>query len=147
MLLLTCNQQLAKERKLSLLKSCALGIVLGKLLLMSWLWTFGYHPSSRLKWAIDTGISVFIQNYEKLGIQFWLTPGIAFLLFYTIACIFFFKRSLLFSLAAICALSICYCALFFTVDGYRILAVAITAPYIYITIEFIECLFDRNQRV
>jgi hypothetical protein len=113
---------------------------------MAWLWAFDYHPSSRLQWVIDSGIGVFIQNYEKLGIQFWLIPGIPFLLFYAIACIFFFKRSLLFSLAAICALSICYCALFFTVDGYRIFAVAITAPYIYITLEFIEGLFYRNKQ-
>lgn len=144
-LLLACNPQLAKEKKLALIKSCALGIILGKLLLMTWLWAFDYHPSSRLQWAIDSGIGVFVQNYEKLGIQFWLTPGIAFLLFYAIACICLFKRSFLFSLAAICVLSLCYCALFFTVDGYRIFAVAITAPYICITLEFIECLFYHNK--
>ena len=92
-------------------------------------------------------ITVFIQNYTRLGMDFWLTPGIYFLIFYLAACsIFFFKRYFLFSLAALFSLTISYCALFFTVDGYRILAVAITAPYIYITIEFIECLFDRNQR-
>jgi hypothetical protein len=146
-LLVACSPHLSKDKKFSLLKYSILGIFLGKLLLMTWLWAFDYHPISRLQWAIDNGITVFIQNYTRLGIDFWLTPGIYFLLFYLAACsIFFFKRYFLFSLAAFFSLTISYCALFFTVDGYRILAVAITAPYIYITIEFIECLFYRNQR-
>ena len=146
MLLMACSPHLSKAEKVTFLKHAIFGIFLGKLLLMTWLWTFDYHPVSRLQWAIDNGITVFIQNYTRLGIDFWLTPGIYFLFFYLAACsIFFFKRYFLFSLAAMFSLAISYCALFFTVDGYRILAVAITAPYVYITVEFIECLFYRNQ--
>ena len=147
MLLVACSPHLSKDKKVEFIKYSIVGIFLGKLLLMTWLWAFDYHPLSRLQWAIDSGITVFIQNYTRLGVDFWLTPGIYFLFFYLTACsIFFFKRYFLFSLAAIFSLTISYCALFFTVDGYRILAVAITAPYIYITIELIECLFNRNQR-
>jgi hypothetical protein len=147
MLLVSCSPYLTKEKKVALIKYLIFGILLGKLLLMTWLWAFDYHPLSRLQWAIDSGITVFVQNYTQLGIDFWLTPGIYFLLFYLVACsIFILKKYFLFSLAALFSLAICYCALFFTVDGYRILAVAITATYIFITIEFIDCLFDRNQR-
>ena len=143
MLLYAFNPDLVKERKQALIKSCAIGIILGKLILMFWMWAFDYHPSSRLQWVLDSGMVVFVQNYEKLGMHFWLMPGIPLLLFFAIACIMLLKRSFLFSLAAIFVLSICYCALFFTVDGYRIFADAITAPYIYLTLVFIDLFFDR----
>jgi len=48
-------------------------------------------------------------------------------------------------LAALFALALTYLGLFFTVDGYRIFAVIICAPYAWLLKEFILSLFQKIQ--
>ena len=114
-------------------------IVSGKLLLLSWYAIFHYQLISRLDWALAKGYGFFLGRYEENVLGFWLTPGISFLVIYFLICIYFlWQKKITFVLSAIFALLIAYIALFWTVDGLRVFAVIIAAPYAYLLVCFIN---------
>lgn len=116
-------------------------IVSGKLLLLSWYSIFHYQLISRLDWALAKGYGFFLGRYEENILGFWLTPGISFLVIYFLICIYFlWQKKITFVLSAIFAVLIAYIALFWTVDGLRVFAVIIAAPYAYLLVCFINSL-------
>lgn len=116
-------------------------IVCGKVLLLAWYAVFHYQLLSRLDWAIGKGYSFFLERYEANVAGFWVTPGILFLVIYFLITIFFIiQKKFAFVLSTLLALVIAYGALFWTVDGLRVFAVVIAAPYSYLILSFIQSL-------
>jgi hypothetical protein len=123
-------------------KYCAvllLSLAAGKLILLGWYWVFGYQLQSRLNWALEKGYPFFQERYQADIQGFWMTPGILFLCLYGLILIYCLARSQFkFAVSAIVALVLAYVALFWTVDGLRVFAVIIAAPYGYLLITFIQ---------
>jgi hypothetical protein len=116
-----------------------ISILTGKLILISWYWIFHYQLQSRLNWALDKGYLFFFERYQADIDGFWLTPGITFLILYGLILVYFLiRRQFLFVLSGMTALALAYVALFWTVDGLRVFAVIIAAPYGYLLIAFIQ---------
>ena len=116
-------------------------ILAGKALLLAWYAVFHYQLLSRLDWALGKGYIFFLERYETNTAGFWLTPGIPFLaLYFLIAAYFLMQKKFAFVLTAIFSLAIAYVALFWTVDGLRVFAVVIVAPYAYLLLSFINSL-------
>jgi len=133
--------------KMSTGKYCAallLALLAGKLILFAWYGIFHYQLQSRLNWALEKGYPFFFERYEANISEFWLTPGILFLiLYFLIAAYFLIQKKYTFVLSAISALAISYIALFWTVDGLRVFAVTIAAPYGYLLMTFIQSVSSR----
>lgn len=116
-------------------------ILAGKAILLAWYALFHYQLLSRLDWALGKGYLFFLERYVANATQFWLTPGIPFLeLYFVIAAYFLMKKKFAFVSSAIFALAIAYMALFWTVDGLRVFAVVIAAPFAYLLLIFINSL-------
>jgi len=116
-------------------------IITGKALLLAWYEVFLYQLVSRLDWALGKGYSFFLDRYAANVAEFWLTPGIPFLgLYFLIALYFLMHKRFAYVLSAILALAIAYVALFWTVDGLRVFAVVIAAPFAYLLLSFINSL-------
>lgn len=119
-------------------------LLAGKLILFAWYGIFHYQLQSRLNWALEKGYPFFFERYEANISGFWLTPGILFLmLYFLIAAYFLIQKKYTFVLSAIFALAISYIALFWTVDGLRVFAVTIAAPYGYLLMTFIQSVSSR----
>ena len=120
------------------IKAILLGLVSGRLALSGWHFVFDYHPIGRFSWALQHGLASFVGRYQDNVLGFWLTPGIKFLIVYAIACTgFLLLRKWGMCIAAISALGIAYLGLFFSVDGYRIFAVIISSPLLWLLKEFV----------
>jgi len=120
-------------------------IITGKALLLAWYAVFHYQLVSRLDWALGKGYSFFLDRYAANVTEFWLTPGIPFLgLYFFITAYFLMKQKYAFVLSALLALAISYIALFWTVDGLRVFAVVIAAPFSYLLLSFINSLLCRK---
>jgi hypothetical protein len=116
-------------------------ILTGKALLLAWYGLFRYQLVSRLDWALDKGYQFFLERYEANIAGFWLTPGILFLvLYFLIAAYFLIQKKYAYVFSALFALLISYIALFWTVDGLRVFAVVIAAPFAYLLLSFINSL-------
>lgn len=116
-------------------------ILAGKAILLSWYAIFHYQLLSRLDWALGKGYIFFLERYETNMTEFWLTPGIPFLVLYLlIAAYFLVQKRFTFVFSAFFALAISYIALFWTVDGLRVFAVVIAAPFAYLLLSFINSL-------
>lgn len=116
-------------------------ILMGKAILLSWYVLFHYKLVSRLDWVLGKGYPFFLDRYETNIAGFWLTPGIPFLgLYFFITTYFLMKKRYDFVFSALSALAISYTALFWTVDGLRVFAVVISAPYAYLLMSFINSL-------
>lgn len=116
-------------------------ILTGKALLLAWYAVFHYQLLSRLDWALAKGYIFFLERYETNVTGFWLTPGISFLALYLlIAAYFLMQKRFTFVFYALLALAISYIALFWTVDGLRVFAVVIAAPFAYLLLSFINSL-------
>jgi len=116
-------------------------ILTGKAILLSWYAVFHYQLLSRLDWVLGKGYPFFLERYETNIVGFWLTPGILFLaLYFLIAAYFLMQKRYAFVFSAIFALIISYVALFWTVDGLRVFAVVIAAPFAYLLMSFINSL-------
>ena len=114
-------------------------ILTGKAILLAWYAVFHYQLIGRLDWALGKGHLFFFERYEANMTGFWLTPGIPFLALYClIAAYFLMQKKFAFVLTAILALAIAYLALFWTVDGLRVFAVVIAAPFSYLLLSFID---------
>jgi len=124
--------------RLNFAKHLVIGLIIGRLMLAIWYLAFDYHPLGRLVWILNEGLESFMGRYQNDPIGFWLMPGVRFLSMYgALTIIFLFLRKWAFVLASLITLGFAYGALFVTVDGYRIFAVAIAAPYIWLIKEFI----------
>ena len=128
-------------------KHLVMGIVgaaiAGKLLLVLWYWQFHYQLQGRIDWALGKGYLFFWDRYASNLEGFWLTPGALFLVTYGLIMAYFLAlRQFLFVSASIVALGIAYLALFWTVDGLRVFAVIIAAPYVYFLTAFIQSISD-----
>ena len=125
----------------------ALGAILtGKALLLAWYAVFHYQLLSRLDWALGKGYIFFLERYETNMAGFWLMPGIPFLaIYFLITAYFLMQKKFAFVFTAILALAIAYVALFWTVDGLRVFAVVIAAPYAYLLLSFINSLSFWNS--
>jgi hypothetical protein len=89
--------------------------------------------------SIKIGLIFFFERYQADIDGFWLTPGITFLILYGLILVYFLiRRQFLFVLSGMTALALAYVALFWTVDGLRVFAVIIAAPYGYLLIAFIQ---------
>lgn len=116
-------------------------IFTGKALLLAWYAVFHYQLLSRLDWALAKGYMFFLERYETNMVGFWLMPGAPFLvLYFLIAAYFLMRKKFAFVFTAILALAIAYVALFWTVDGLRVFAVVIAAPFAYLLLSFINSL-------
>jgi hypothetical protein len=114
-------------------------LLAGKLILFAWYGIFHYQLQSRLNWALEKGYPFFYERYQGDIDGFWLTPGITFLILYGFILFYFLvRRQLLLVGAAIAALAMAYAVLFWTVDGLRVFAVTIAAPYGYLLMTFIQ---------
>lgn len=116
-------------------------IFVGKVILLAWYSLFHYQLVSRLDWVIGKGYQFFLERYEANIPGFWLTPGILFLtLYFFIAAYFLMQKKYAFVFSALFTLVISYTALFWTVDGLRVFAVVIAAPFSYFLVSFINSL-------
>ena len=114
-------------------------ILAGKAILLSWYALFHYQLVSRLDWVLGKGYPFFLERYEANIAGFWLTPGIPFLtLYFLIAAYFLMQKKNAFVFSVFLALGISYLALFWTVDGLRVFAVVIAAPFSYLLLSFID---------
>jgi hypothetical protein len=133
------NAVLYSQKKLVAIAIAA--ILVGKALLLAWYAVFHYQLLSRLDWALGKGYIFFLERYETNVAGFWLTPGVPFLvLYFLIATYFLMQKKFTFVFSAILALAIAYVALFWTVDGLRVFAVVIAAPFAYLLLSFINSL-------
>jgi hypothetical protein len=123
-------------------------ILAGKAILLAWYVIFHYQLVSRLDWVVGKGYLFFLERYEANVTGFWLTPGIAFLvLYFLIAAYFLMQKKYAFVFSALFALAISYIALFWTVDGLRVFAVVISAPFAYLLLSFINSLsFWKSEK-
>ena len=123
-------------------------ILAGKAVLLSWYAVFQYQLVSRLDWVLGKGYPFFLERYESNMAGFWLAPGIPFLaLYFLIAAYFLRQKKYTFVFSALFALTISYTALFWTVDGLRVFAVVITAPFAYLLLSFIDSLsFWKSEK-
>lgn len=127
----------------SLLAVMVASVMAGKIVLLSWYKLFHYQLASRLDWVMEHGYVFFLDRYNSDISGFWLMPGTPFLILYASMLILFaIQRKYGFVFVAVFALGLAYSALFWTVDGLRIFAVIIAAPYTLILIQFIKS-FDR----
>jgi len=121
-----------------LVSTAMTAIIFGKLFLLAWYSLFHYHLVSRIDWALGKGYPFFLDRYETNISSFWLTPGVLFLALYLLILIYFLAlKKIAFVLAAIFALALGYMALFCTVDGLRVFAVIIAAPFTFLLMTFI----------
>ena len=124
----------------------ALGLIAGKLFIFIWSFLFSYNIVTRTDWALEHGLTLFLNHYSASPTNFWLTPGIQFLLAYAALTLYFIKlKKLLFSTALLAILGIAYLTNFFTVDGLRVFAVIILGAYIFLLSLFIETIYPAIQ--
>jgi len=124
----------------------ALGLIAGKLFIYLWSFLFSYNLVTRTDWALEYGLTLFLNHYHASPTNFWLTPGIQFLLAYAAVTLFFIKRqNIIFSTALLGILGIAYLTNFFTVDGLRVFAVIIVGAYVFILSLFIETIYPSIQ--
>lgn len=114
-------------------------VIASKIILLAWYSLFHYQLISRLDWVVGKGYAFFMERYENNPWEFWLTPGTPLLILYSfITAYFLFQKKYAFVFAAALALGISYTALFWTVDGLRVFAVIIAAPFTYLLSCFIQ---------
>lgn len=141
-MLLLASSSLNVKDKIRITFTLLISLAIGKIILLLWNFIFDYHPLSRIQWAIDNGFEMFYKNYQSKGLSFWLIPSKSFLLIYFSASLIFLKNRPKFFFCALAVLAISYSALFFTLDGYRIFAVIICTPYLFVLSQSIDQLFN-----
>lgn len=134
----------SKHVSVKLLGVSIAAIIVGKVILLAWYSIFDYQLVSRLDWVIGKGYPFFFERYASNIGGFWLTPGVSFLILYWLITIYFLtQKKYAFAISAILALSMSYMALFWTVDGLRVFAVVISAPFAYLLLSFIQSIGDQ----
>ena len=114
-------------------------ILTGKAILLAWYTVFDYKLVSRLDWVLGKGYLFFLDRYEANIEGFWLTPGIPFLIIYCLIVLYFLlQKNYYFVISGLFSVALAYIALFWTVDGLRVFAVIIAAPYGYLLIALVQ---------
>lgn len=130
-----------RREKSAALVALALGLVAGKALLFLWFKLFHYRLETRIDWVLKRGLGFFAERVEADPLAFWLTPGWPFLCACAaiVACALAARRWGL-ALALPVAVGMAYAALFITVDGLRIFAVAVSAAYVLALVQTADTL-------
>jgi hypothetical protein len=143
-LLMLTSRGIPKVSRLAFAQYTLAGLITGRLLLEIWYYRFNYQLKSRFHWAAEHGLDAFVTRYEEDVLGFWLTPGIAFLaIFAAIVAWSIYQRCILSAAAMASSLVLGYVALFLTVDGLRVFAVIISAPYVFILRGIVEALLNH----
>lgn len=122
------------------IKNAIAGLLLSKLFLLGWYWTFNYEIFSRWDFIKEKGIGHFSTLFIEKPVPFFYTPGPVFGLISFFGMIhFLIKRQYSIPIAYGFALTVAYGALFITLDGLRIFSVAIVGAYFY----FLVCWLNR----
>ena len=131
-----------RKRHFQTIAGIVLGLIAGRCFLSLWYFVFEYKLTSRISYVFIEGLSVFIRRYESATLEFWLTPGIAFLaLFLTMASCFIYSKHYKLAAGLVVALALAYCALFFTTDGLRVFAVVVSGVYAKALLLLIDVLY------
>ncbi len=147
-LLWSCSPTSARALRIQSLKFIALGLISSRVLLSLWFYVFEYKLISRADVVLDGGLTLFINHYNQSPWEFWLTPGLLFLMSYlAIAGYFALQRKTLFVVALFMALGLAYTAHFFTVDGLRVFAVVISSAYVFMLAACIDLATARIDLV
>ena len=150
-LLTLTSRGIPKVSRLAFIKYTLAGLITGRLLLEIWYYRFSYQLNSRFQWAVEHGLYAFVTRYQEDVLGFWLTPGISFLVIFAAIIVWsLYRRCVLFAAAMASSLVLGYVTLFLTVDGLRVFAVVISAPYVFILRGIVEGLLnhpstDRTQ--
>ena len=109
-------------------------LCIGRIFLALWYFIFHYtSPLGRIEFITNRGLAFFYSRFEQNSIEFWLTPGIPFLLINaSIILIYIYKRNFLLAASILCTLAMSYFALFISIDGLRVFAVISCASYVLI---------------
>lgn len=127
------------HQNLKLVKLALLAVIVGKLLISIWYFTFDYQLSTRLDWIFERWPMYFMDRYKENIIGFWLTPSLYFLIIWWVFFFYFILlRRFAFSASMIVALICAYLANFITIDGYRIMAVILAGPVAFVVREFVN---------
>ena len=134
------NQKPLERLRMPLLLTAALFI--GRAFLALWYFIFHYtSPLGRIEFIINHGVVFFYSRYLQNLFEFWLIPGVPFLLINAvIILIFIYKRMFLLTVSIVFAISMSYLAVFITVDGLRVFAVVCCASYVFILINTLSLL-------
>jgi len=145
-LLIVSTPSMLKTLRLSFVFHLVAGLVVGRLLLALWFYRFKYDLQTRFDWAIEFGMTGFIKRFEENISGFWLTPGLSFLVVYALIFAWMcFRQWFYFAFTMVLCLAFAYVSLFLTVDGLRVFAVVISAPYVFILRVTIEQLFETKS--
>jgi hypothetical protein len=143
MVLILSTRSMSKKLRFSFVVHLVAGLVVGRLLLAIWFYRFQYHLQTRFDWAIEFGLTGFVERYQENISGFWLTPGLSFLVIYALTFAWMLYRKWFnFAFAMVICLVLAYVSLFLTVDGLRVFAVVISAPYIYILRVLVDEVFE-----
>ena len=94
---------------------------------------------TRLDWISERWPSFFVQRYVDDIRGFWLAPTATLLVTYVAAGLYFcLLRRWFFFAAMVIALLSAYLASFLTIDGFRIIAVVLAAPIVFVIREILE---------
>jgi hypothetical protein len=124
------------------------GLVVGRLFLGIWYWTFHYtSPLGRIEFILNSGISFFYDRYQLNPLGFWLTPGIVFLLINVLILSFFlFNKNWKLAGALLLTTAMSYAALFITVDGLRIFSAVCCGSYIFLLTRLIDSMRSKTKQ-
>jgi hypothetical protein len=128
------------SQKLNFIKFVLLALLCGKAFIHLWYFIFDYQLyGSRIGWVLERYPDFFIERYQSSPAEFWLTPTLVFLITYgLIGCYFLSLHRYSFVLAMILSLMCAYLANFITIDGFRIVAVTLSATCACIAKELVS---------
>jgi hypothetical protein len=133
------TQCLTRSEKIRFTKFAILALLVGKLFLLTWYFIFEYQLGTRLDWISERWPNFFTQRYSDDKSGFWLAPTATLLLAYLAAGLYFcVLRRWFFFAAIVIALLSAYLASFITIDGFRIIAVVLAAPTVFIIKEILS---------
>ncbi len=143
-LLIFCANANDRILQQKLAKHVVLGLIAAKIFLSLWYAIFEYQLESRLSIVVSNGAQSFIDSYQTQQLEFWLTPGIPFLVAYGAICAYFaFCNQIAFALALLLSISLAYAGLFFATDGLRVFAVIVVGPYLIALRQIITELYPK----
>jgi len=121
------------------------GLFTARIFLEIWYLVFKYtSPNGRIEFIINHGLQFFEERYLVNPSNFWLIPGLIFLVSYSLFIVYFsLSKKYLFALTLVFNLAVTYLILFFTVDGFRIFATINAGSYIFLIVIFIAN-FNQN---
>jgi hypothetical protein len=137
-----------KQQQSRAIKSVLMGLIAGRIFLSIWYFLFDYSLNTRFTIVFEHGLGFFFDRYNSAIQEFWLTPGINFLLVcLALFTYFLYKKAYLLLVGLSVALSLAYTALFLTTDGLRVFAVVMSAAYTWTIQMFVQSLSQSRLSV